>query len=83
VDALHRHGADRVGIEGHQIGVEARTHEPAVGDPERGADAVPVMAAQGFGAIVNIGSIAALRGIGRVAYSAAKGAVHAFTVDMA
>lgn len=45
--------------------------------------AVPVMAAQGSGAIVNIGSIAGLRGIGRVAYAAAKGAVHALTVDMA
>jgi NAD(P)-dependent dehydrogenase (short-subunit alcohol dehydrogenase family) len=46
-------------------------------------NAVPVMAAQGHGAIVNIGSIAALRGIGRAAYAAAKGAVHALTVDMA
>jgi NAD(P)-dependent dehydrogenase (short-subunit alcohol dehydrogenase family) len=45
--------------------------------------AVPVMAAQGSGAIVNIGSIAAVRGTGNVAYAAAKGAVHALTVDMA
>jgi NAD(P)-dependent dehydrogenase (short-subunit alcohol dehydrogenase family) len=45
--------------------------------------AIPVMAAQGSGAIVNIGSIAALRGTGNAAYSAAKGAVHALTVDMA
>jgi NAD(P)-dependent dehydrogenase (short-subunit alcohol dehydrogenase family) len=45
--------------------------------------AVPVMAAQGGGSIVNIGSIAALRGTGNVAYSAAKGGVHALTVDMA
>jgi NAD(P)-dependent dehydrogenase (short-subunit alcohol dehydrogenase family) len=41
------------------------------------------MAAKGGGAIVNIGSIAAFRGTGNVAYSAAKGAVHALTVDMA
>jgi NAD(P)-dependent dehydrogenase (short-subunit alcohol dehydrogenase family) len=45
--------------------------------------AVPVMAAKGDGAVVNIGSIAAFRGTGNVAYSAAKGAVHALTVDMA
>ncbi len=45
--------------------------------------AVPVMAAQGSGAIVNIGSIAAVRGTGNVAYAAAKGAVHALTIDMA
>jgi NAD(P)-dependent dehydrogenase (short-subunit alcohol dehydrogenase family) len=45
--------------------------------------AVPVMAAKGAGAVVNIGSIAAFRGTGNVAYSAAKGAVHALTVDMA
>ena len=45
--------------------------------------AVPVMAAKGAGSIVNIGSIAALRGTGNVAYSAAKGGMHALTVDMA
>ncbi len=45
--------------------------------------AVPVMAAQGAGAIVNISSISALRGDGTVAYSAAKGGLSAMTVDMA
>jgi NAD(P)-dependent dehydrogenase (short-subunit alcohol dehydrogenase family) len=45
--------------------------------------AVPVMAAQRAGAVVNVGSISALRGDGFVGYSAAKGAVHALTVDMA
>jgi NAD(P)-dependent dehydrogenase (short-subunit alcohol dehydrogenase family) len=45
--------------------------------------AVPVMAAQGSGAIVNIASISALRGDGTVAYSAAKGGLIAMTVDMA
>jgi NAD(P)-dependent dehydrogenase (short-subunit alcohol dehydrogenase family) len=45
--------------------------------------AVPVMAAKGAGAIVNVGSIVAFRGTGNVAYAAAKGAVHALTVDMA
>jgi NAD(P)-dependent dehydrogenase (short-subunit alcohol dehydrogenase family) len=45
--------------------------------------AVPVMAAKGGGAIVNIGSIVATRGTGNVAYAAAKGALHAMTVDMA
>jgi NAD(P)-dependent dehydrogenase (short-subunit alcohol dehydrogenase family) len=45
--------------------------------------AVPVMAAKGAGSIVNIGSIAAVRGTGNAAYSAAKGGVHALTVDMA
>jgi NAD(P)-dependent dehydrogenase (short-subunit alcohol dehydrogenase family) len=45
--------------------------------------AIPVMAAQGSGAIVNIGSISGLRGGNYVGYSAAKGAVHALTVDMA
>lgn len=44
---------------------------------------VPVMAAQGSGSIVNISSISALRGDGTVAYSAAKGALIAMTVDMA
>ena len=38
--------------------------------------AVPVMAAKGAGAIVNISSISALRGDGTVAYSAAKGGLH-------
>jgi len=45
--------------------------------------AVPIMAAKGAGAIVNIGSISGFRGSGYVAYSAAKGGVHALTVDMA
>jgi NAD(P)-dependent dehydrogenase (short-subunit alcohol dehydrogenase family) len=45
--------------------------------------AVPVMAEQGAGAIVNISSISALRGDGTVAYSAAKGGLTAMTVDMA
>jgi NAD(P)-dependent dehydrogenase (short-subunit alcohol dehydrogenase family) len=44
---------------------------------------VPVMAAKGAGAIVNIASISALRGDGTVAYSAAKGGLIAMTVDMA
>jgi NAD(P)-dependent dehydrogenase (short-subunit alcohol dehydrogenase family) len=44
---------------------------------------VPVMAAQGSGSIVNISSISALRGDGTIAYSAAKGAVLAMTVEMA
>jgi NAD(P)-dependent dehydrogenase (short-subunit alcohol dehydrogenase family) len=45
--------------------------------------AVPVMAAGGGGAIVNVASISALRGDGTVAYSAAKGGLIAMTVDMA
>jgi NAD(P)-dependent dehydrogenase (short-subunit alcohol dehydrogenase family) len=45
--------------------------------------AVPVMADQGSGSIVNVSSISALRGDGTVAYSAAKGALIAMTVDMA
>jgi NAD(P)-dependent dehydrogenase (short-subunit alcohol dehydrogenase family) len=45
--------------------------------------AVPVMAAQGSGSIVMISSISALRGDGTLAYSAAKGALLAMTVDMA
>jgi NAD(P)-dependent dehydrogenase (short-subunit alcohol dehydrogenase family) len=45
--------------------------------------AVPVMAEKGGGAIVNISSISALRGDGTVAYSAAKGAMIAMTIDMA
>jgi NAD(P)-dependent dehydrogenase (short-subunit alcohol dehydrogenase family) len=45
--------------------------------------AVPVMAAKGGGAIVNIASISAVRGDGTVAYSAAKGGLMALTVDMA
>jgi NAD(P)-dependent dehydrogenase (short-subunit alcohol dehydrogenase family) len=44
---------------------------------------VPVMAASGGGSIVNISSISAVRGDGTVAYSAAKGALLAMTVDMA
>ncbi len=45
--------------------------------------AVPVMAAGGAGSIVNIGSIVASRGTGNVAYAAAKGGLHALTIDMA
>jgi NAD(P)-dependent dehydrogenase (short-subunit alcohol dehydrogenase family) len=45
--------------------------------------AVPVMAAQGSGSIVHMSSISALRGDGTIAYSAAKGALLAMTVDMA
>lgn len=45
--------------------------------------AVPVMAARGSGSIINICSISALRGDGTAAYSAAKGAMLALTVDMA
>jgi NAD(P)-dependent dehydrogenase (short-subunit alcohol dehydrogenase family) len=45
--------------------------------------AVPVMAGQGAGAIVNISSISAVRGDGTLAYSAAKGALLAMTIDMA
>jgi NAD(P)-dependent dehydrogenase (short-subunit alcohol dehydrogenase family) len=45
--------------------------------------AIPVMAAKGAGAVVNISSISALRGDGTVAYSAAKGGLSAMTVDMA
>src|ERR671916_462974 len=45
--------------------------------------AIPVMAAAGGGSIVNICSISALRGDGTAAYSAAKGAMLALTVDMA
>ena len=44
---------------------------------------VPVMAAKGAGSIVNICSISAVRGDGTVAYSAAKGAMLAMTIDMA
>ena len=45
--------------------------------------AVPAIAARGGGSIVNIASVSALRGDGTVAYSAAKGAMIAMTVDMA
>ncbi|MBO0852913.1 MAG: SDR family oxidoreductase [Nocardia sp.] len=45
--------------------------------------AIPVMAAKGSGAVVNIGSIAATRGGNYVAYAAAKGGVEGLTVDMA
>jgi NAD(P)-dependent dehydrogenase (short-subunit alcohol dehydrogenase family) len=45
--------------------------------------AVPVMAAQGSGSIVNMSSISAVRGDGTIAYSAAKGALLAMTADMA
>jgi NAD(P)-dependent dehydrogenase (short-subunit alcohol dehydrogenase family) len=45
--------------------------------------AVPIMADHGGGSIVNISSISALRGDGTVAYSAAKGAMIALTIDMA
>jgi NAD(P)-dependent dehydrogenase (short-subunit alcohol dehydrogenase family) len=45
--------------------------------------AVPVMADQGSGSIVNVSSISALRGDGTLAYSAAKGGLTAMTVEMA
>jgi NAD(P)-dependent dehydrogenase (short-subunit alcohol dehydrogenase family) len=45
--------------------------------------AIPVMAANGGGSIVNVASISALRGDGTIAYSAAKGGMIAMTVDMA
>ena len=45
--------------------------------------AVPVMAEAGGGSIVNMSSISAVRGDGTIAYSAAKGALLAMTVDMA
>lgn len=45
--------------------------------------AVPSMADSGGGSVVNIASISALRGDGTVAYSAAKGALIAMTIDMA
>jgi NAD(P)-dependent dehydrogenase (short-subunit alcohol dehydrogenase family) len=45
--------------------------------------AVPAMAEHGAGSIVNICSISAVRGDGTAAYSAAKGAMLALTVDMA
>ncbi|WP_007515768.1 SDR family NAD(P)-dependent oxidoreductase [Pseudofrankia saprophytica] len=45
--------------------------------------AVPVMAAKGAGAIVNIGSITGSRGGNYAGYAAAKGGVNALTVDMA
>ena len=44
---------------------------------------VPVMAEGGGGSIVNMCSISAVRGDGTAAYSAAKGAMLALTVDMA
>jgi NAD(P)-dependent dehydrogenase (short-subunit alcohol dehydrogenase family) len=45
--------------------------------------AVPVMTANGGGAIVNIASISAIRGDRTLAYSAAKGGVISLTIDMA
>jgi NAD(P)-dependent dehydrogenase (short-subunit alcohol dehydrogenase family) len=45
--------------------------------------AVPVMATKGTGAIVNIGSISGFRGGNYVGYAAAKGGMHALTIDMA
>ena len=45
--------------------------------------AVPAMAGSGGGSIVNMCSISAVRGDGTAAYSAAKGAMLALTVDMA
>jgi NAD(P)-dependent dehydrogenase (short-subunit alcohol dehydrogenase family) len=45
--------------------------------------AVPVMTANGGGAIVNISSISAIRGDRTIAYSAAKGGVISLTIDMA
>ncbi|MCL2582198.1 MAG: SDR family oxidoreductase [Streptosporangiales bacterium] len=44
---------------------------------------LPVMIARGRGSVVNIGSIVAVRGAGRIGYAAAKGALHAMTVEMA
>src|SRR5690606_20087890 len=46
--------------------------------------AIPEIANAGGGAIINMGSIVALRGLkGRDAYTAAKGGVHALTRSMA
>ena len=45
--------------------------------------AVPIMAQQHAGSIINICSISAVRGDGTAAYSAAKGGMLALTVDMA
>jgi NAD(P)-dependent dehydrogenase (short-subunit alcohol dehydrogenase family) len=45
--------------------------------------AVPVMAAKGAGAIVNVSSITGARGGNYVGYATAKGGVNALTVDMA
>lgn len=45
--------------------------------------AIPVMAEKGSGAVVNVGSIAAFRGGRYIGYAAAKGGIHAMTVDMA
>jgi NAD(P)-dependent dehydrogenase (short-subunit alcohol dehydrogenase family) len=45
--------------------------------------AVPRMVERGGGSIVNVSSISAVRGDGTIAYSAAKGALLAMTVDMA
>jgi NAD(P)-dependent dehydrogenase (short-subunit alcohol dehydrogenase family) len=45
--------------------------------------AVPAMVAAGGGSIVNMCSISAVRGDGTAAYSAAKGAMLALTIDMA
>jgi NAD(P)-dependent dehydrogenase (short-subunit alcohol dehydrogenase family) len=45
--------------------------------------AIPVMAAQGSGAIINLSSIAGQRGGRTLAYSAAKAGVEAMTFDMA
>jgi NAD(P)-dependent dehydrogenase (short-subunit alcohol dehydrogenase family) len=44
---------------------------------------IPRMAVAGGGAIVNVSSIASLRGFGSAAYAASKGGVNALTVDMA
>jgi NAD(P)-dependent dehydrogenase (short-subunit alcohol dehydrogenase family) len=45
--------------------------------------AIPVMAAQGSGAIINLSSISGQRGGRTLAYSAAKAGVEAMTFDMA
>ena len=45
--------------------------------------AVPVMAAQGSGSVINLSSISAQRGGRTIAYSAAKAGVEAMTFDMA
>jgi NAD(P)-dependent dehydrogenase (short-subunit alcohol dehydrogenase family) len=45
--------------------------------------AIPVMAAQGSGSVINLSSISAQRGGRTIAYSAAKAGVEAMTFDMA
>ena len=45
--------------------------------------AIPAMEAIGGGSIIHVSSVAALRGVGHVAYSAAKGGLVSLTIDMA